>query len=388
MNLRTLTFFAVMAGSIATSVCAQTLVNPDISAIVDMRYIGRSDVAADLADSEELSFEFHELELAATGYLNPYMRGDVFLAIHGVTGPFEIEEAYASVVRGLPVQLRFGKYLVDFGKINTQHPHQWGWVQRPLMHVTMFGPDGAGVIGLGASRLQPVGDTALTLSISLFRSDFFAAPELEHEHEDSLGTGYEDDHGHSHGGAGKTDVGANGRLSLFHSLTENSHVEIGGSGMYARYDTEHELDTALAGIDFKYRWRPSAYTSFNLLIESLYGEREIAAHDGEEHPTDAGEDAHEHANETVTAWGAFSAAEFQFRRKYDIGLYYDWTQDAFVQDAGTKAYGGYFGFMPVEDTARFSLVYRLEESDFYEGTGHSLTFQVLWSLGPHKPHPF
>jgi hypothetical protein len=388
MAVRSLTLFIVFLGVIPSIAPGQTLVNPDISAIVDMRYVGRNDVAAELADAEELSFEFHELELAATGYLNPYMRGDLFLAIHGVSGPFEVEEAYGSVVRGLPVQLRFGKYLVDFGKINTQHPHQWGWLDRPLMHRTVWGPDGAGVIGLGVSRLQPVGDTAVTLSLSAFRSDFFAVPELEHEHEDSLGTGDKDEHDHAHGGEGKTDISASGRLSLFRSFTENSHVELGGAGMYGRYDSEHELDAALAGVDFKYRWRPSTYTSFNLIVESLYSEREVSAHEPEETPANRGNDEEHAGKETVTAWGAFSAAEFQFRRRYDIGLYYDWTQDAYVQNAETTGYGGYAGFMPVEDTARFSLVYRFEESDFYEGTSHSVTFQVLWSLGPHKPHPF
>jgi hypothetical protein len=57
--------------------------------------------------------------LTLTGYLNPFMRTVFCLGMHGVTGPFELEEGYASVVRGVPVQLRFGKYLLDFGALNT-----------------------------------------------------------------------------------------------------------------------------------------------------------------------------------------------------------------------------------------------------------------------------
>jgi hypothetical protein len=365
MNFRVLSIVIVLVMSAASAALAQSLVNPDISAIADMRYVYRDDVAAALADQNNGSFEFEELELAFIGYLNPYMRADFYLGIHGVTGPFELEEGYASVVRGLPVQLRFGKYLLDFGRINAQHPHQWGWLERPLMYRTVFGHDGASVVGLGASRLQALGDNAVTLSASAFRSDFFEV----HHHEEEEGDE------HSHGGEGAADIGGSGRISLFRSLTENTHVEIGGSGLAARYDYDHGLDTWLVGGDFKLRWRPDTYRSVNLIAEALYSEREVK-HE-EDDPI-----------ENVTAWGAFSSAELRFRKKYDVGAYADWTQDAYVQDAETTALGGYVGFMPVEETARFSLVYRHEESGLYAGASDSVTFQVLWSLGPHKPHPF
>jgi hypothetical protein len=342
------------------------MVNPDISAIADMRYVYRDDVAAALADQNNGSFEFEELELAFVGYLNPYMRADFYLGIHGVTGPFELEEGFASVVRGLPVQLKFGKYLLDFGRINTQHPHQWGWLERPLMYRTAFGEEGASVIGLGVSRLQPLGDNAVTLSLSAFRSDFFEIPQAHEEQSEEE---------HAHGGEGVTDIGGSGRLSLFRSLTENAHIEFGGSGLVARYDYEHGLDTWLVGGDFKFRWRPDTYRSFNFIAEALYGDREVEHHE-------------EETVENVSAWGAFSAAELRFRKKYDAGVYVDWTQDAYVLDTETTASGCYIGFMPVEETARFSLVYRHEESDLYDGSSDSATFQVLWSLGPHKPHPF
>ena len=366
MNFRVLSIVFVLPISVAPAALAQSPVNPDISAIADMRYVYRDDVAAALAEQNNGSFEFEELELAFIGYLNPYMRADFYLGIHGVTGPFELEEGYASIVRGLPVQLRFGKYLLDFGRINTQHPHQWGWLERPLMYQTVFGHDGASVVGLGASRLQAVGDNAVTLSLSAFRSDFFEIPAHD---------AAETEEDHAHGGEGVTDIGGSGRLSLFRSLTENTHVEIGGSGLAARYDSERGLDTWLVGGDLKLRWRPDTYRSFNLIAEGAYGEREVEV-------ADTGSVAN------VTAWGAFSAAEYQFGKKYDAGIYFDWSEDAYVQDAETTALGGYVGFMPVEETARFSLVYRHEESDLYACASDSVTFQVLWSLGPHKPHPF
>jgi len=369
MNLRAVILILVLLAVAPNTGRGQTLVNPDISAIADMRYLYRDNVAAELADANNVSFEFQELELAFAGYLNPYMRADVFLGIHGVAGPFELEEGYATILRGVPFQLKFGKYLLDFGKINTQHPHEWGWLDRPLMHQTVFGMDGASVIGLGAQRLQPLGDSAITLSVNAFRSDFFKIPVHEHNEE------AESEHEHAHGGEGKTEIGGSGRLSFFRSLTENTHVDFGVEGMYAIYDSEHDLKTWLTGIDFKYRWRPDTYRSLNIIAEALYCDRVVKRHDTE-------------VTDTVTSYGTFLDLDFQFRKTWDIGVYYDWTQNAYEQDAETTGYGGYIGYMPVEETARFSIVYRQETSDFYKGTAHTATFQVLWSLGPHKPHPF
>jgi hypothetical protein len=376
MNFRSSFFLLAALFWVPAAALGQTMVNPDISAIADVRYVYRDDVAAALAGENNASFEFKEIELALTGYLNPYMRADFYLGMHGTAGDFEVEEGYASVVRGLPVQLRFGKYLLDFGKINTQHPHQWGWLERPLMHRTAFGHHGAGVIGAGASRLQPIGDTALTLSVSGFRSDFFDVPDHEHDEEGAA-------HEHVHGAGGAADIGGSGRLSIFRSLTEDTHIELGASALAARYEQDHGLDARLAGADVKLRWRPDTYRAFNLIAEALWSDREVAHHHhDEEHEEDI-----LHV-ENVRAWGAFAAAELRFRKMYDAGLYADWTEDAFVAGAKTSAYGAYVGFMPVEETARFSVVYRREESDFYDGSSSSVTFQVLWSLGPHKPHPF
>jgi hypothetical protein len=236
-----------------------------------------------------------------------------------------------------------------------------------MMHRAAFGPDGASVVAVGASRLQAIGDDALTLSVSAFRSDFFEVSA----HEDSA----EVEEEHHHGGEGAADVGGSGRLSYFRSMTDDLHLEIGASALAARYSHEHGLDAWLACGDFKLRWRPDTYRGFNLIAETLYSNREVEDHELE-------------TVEKVTAWGAFSAAEYRFAKRFDAGVYFDWTEDPFVQDAESTAYGTYFGFMPVEETARFSLVYRREMSDAFDGSSDALTFQVLWSLGPHKPHAF
>jgi len=235
MNFRVLSIVFVLPISVAPAALAQSPVNPDISAIADMRYVYRDDVAAALAEQNNGSFEFEELELAFIGYLNPYMRADFYLGIHGVTGPFELEEGYASIVRGLPVQLRFGKYLLDFGGSTPSTPTS-GAGSNARSCTRRYSDTTARASSASSVETPSRRDNAVTLSLSAFRSDFFEIPAHD---------AAETEEDHAHGGEGVTDIGGSGRLSLFRSLTENTHVEIGGSGLAARYDYEHGLDTWL-----------------------------------------------------------------------------------------------------------------------------------------------
>jgi hypothetical protein len=348
---------------IPSVVIAQTRVNPDISVIGDMRYAYRDDLAAALADQDNLSFEFEELEINIAGYLNPYSRADVFVAIHGVSGPVELEEAYATLLRGLPAQLRFGKYFLDFGRINQMHLHQMPWSEYPLMLRSFFSEEGARVVGLRASRLQGIGDNAVELSLNAFSSDFF-------EHGDE---GAEEEHGH--GGEGKTKIGASGRLSLFRDVGETSGFEIGTSYLYATYDAENDLTTQTGVVDITFKWMPDTYKGFKLMAEAMADDREVLAD----------------TLGTITklsAYGGFANVELRFRKQFDVGTFFDWSQNAFDSDVEATSFGGYVGFMPVEETLRFSVVYRYGDSSVIEGDANSVIFRVVWGLGPHKPHPF
>lgn len=341
---------------------AQTLTNPDISLVGDMRYLYRDNVAKDLAESASTSFEFEEMELNFAGYINPYVRADAFLAIHGLEGPIEIEEVNATVVRGLPAQLRFGKYLLDIGKINSEHVHQWAWLQHPLMLRSFFGEEGAAAVGVNARRLQGIGDTAVTLSLNAFRSDFFGGHEHTHDGEET-----------DEGSAAK--VGYSGRLSGFRELNDTNFFEAGASYLYAQPDFDHDMIAQVAALDMTYKWTPDIYKGVKVRTEAMLSHRDV-------------EDDSTQVVSNVDALGAFASAEVKFRRRFDTGGFFDWAQDADDSDMATTAFGVFFGLMPAEETARFSVVYRYETSDAYEGSSGSVTFQVLWSLGPHKPHAF
>ncbi|SEQ04614.1 hypothetical protein SAMN05421693_11517 [Ectothiorhodospira magna] len=131
--------------------------NPDISIIVDTVYFnefsGHVDDPAgfegghshghghDHGHGLDDGFNLREIELAFSASVDNYFDAFVMLALdeHSI----EVEEAYATS-RNLPagLQIKVGKFLSDVGYINAQHPHDWAFVDRPLVNEFLFGDHG------------------------------------------------------------------------------------------------------------------------------------------------------------------------------------------------------------------------------------------------------
>ncbi|WP_421622178.1 TonB-dependent receptor [Alkalilimnicola ehrlichii] len=95
-------------------------------------------------------FNLRETEIALSGSVDNYLDAMVTLAIdeHDI----EVEEAWFAT-RSLPagLQLKGGKFLSDIGYINKQHPHDWDFVDRPLVNAFLFGDHGLQEKGLQLS---------------------------------------------------------------------------------------------------------------------------------------------------------------------------------------------------------------------------------------------
>jgi hypothetical protein len=341
---------------------SQTLLNPDISVIGDFRAVFRPGEAADSLGTNEFSFVAEEIELAYSGYLNPYMRADAFIGFHVAEEAIDVEEFNLTVLRGLPWSLQFnaGRYLLDFGRINTQHSHQWAWIEFPLMIRTMLGEEGLRTDGARVTTLLALGESALGLSASAFASSAFSHEHAHEEEEEEEAA---------------PEIMGSGRVSLFSQLSETWSAEVGGSYLGGTYDPAEQLGTNMGAVDAKVRWRPDTYRSFAWIFEAMSSDREVAEEDSVSFTK-------------VKAKGVFTEAQLQWRKRWDAGGFFDWTEDATIEGAETTAVGAFFGFNPVEETARISLVYRHETSDLYDFTDDSVTLQFLWSLGPHKAHTF
>ncbi|MCK7516793.1 MAG: hypothetical protein MZV64_03260 [Ignavibacteriales bacterium] len=76
-------------------------------------------------------------------------------------------------LRGLPLdmQIKAGKYLVGFGKLNTIHPHAWHFIERPLFHQIFFGGEGFNDIGVNFSFILPTESFYSNLDLGIYKGD-------------------------------------------------------------------------------------------------------------------------------------------------------------------------------------------------------------------------
>lgn len=83
-------------------------------------------------------FSLREVELTLSGSVDPYFDVWAIFAVAG--GEFEVEETYV-LTRSLPagLQLKAGKFYSGIGYINSQHPHQWDFVDQALPWDLVFG---------------------------------------------------------------------------------------------------------------------------------------------------------------------------------------------------------------------------------------------------------
>lgn len=358
----------VLALCAAPSAMAQTTVNPDISVIPRFR-VETSDDAARSFGTPRIMME--EVEVAIQGYVNPYARADVFLAKPGGDEPLEIEEANATILRGLPfdLNLKLGKSLLEFGKNNTLHPHAWAYLDRPLSAERFLGEEGLGGVGVSSSVLLPTGEIYSRWNIDLFdASDLLSVDPTAASRA---------------GGVGLIDTiatttrwGIASRLTAFFPVGEFSDLEVGLSGLSGIHDPYAGHRFWYGNVEFKYKWKPDSYTSWTIQGEGLFNARTIRSAGG---------------SADVESAGWFLLADHQFQKVYSSGIRLDWSQSPYASD--DRAWGGvvWFGYYPVEETLAFRLQWRhtITESPWASRTSvNTLALQVLFSLGPHRAHPF
>lgn len=85
-------------------------------------------------------FSLNHTELVFSGGIDPYWRGQAIFAVQDES--VEVEEAwFQSLAIGHGVGLKGGRYLSGIGYLNEQHPHQWDFVNAPLMYNALFGQE-------------------------------------------------------------------------------------------------------------------------------------------------------------------------------------------------------------------------------------------------------
>ncbi len=356
---------------------AQTTVNPDLSVIP--RFLISSNDGERLSDGirrwSQPDFSFQELEMAVQAYLNPYAKGDVVLTLPGPdlnNGKLGIEEVYATVLRGLPgdLNLRIGKYRAEFGKLNMVHPHAWPFVTQPLVEERFLGEEGLNDLGISLSTLLPTGDLYTRLTVDLLR-----------------GSSVGDAAGIPDTSGGRLLYATSGRLSSFFSLSDLSDLEAGVSMYTGIHDPLYRERFWYWNMDFKYKYRPDSYTALTVQGEYLLNSRR-AFRDRTLLPFLSATGAPEERD--LRTSGLYVYAEYQFLKMFSVGSRFDWAESPYSPDDRARAVSLFGGYYPVEETLGVRLHYQntLSESATGSRSVNLIALQILFSLGPHKAHPF
>jgi hypothetical protein len=153
------------------------------------------------------------------------------------------------------------------------------------------------------------------------------------------------------------------------------------------------LDYLYGGLDFKFKHRPDSYRSLIIQGEALWNRRNVLRTDGN------GLDF----QESINTFGAFIYVDYQFNKIFSIGAKYDFTYgiigdkpyyNTLANDDVNKTMGieGWFGYYPFEETLALRLGVQNISFNYADGTERdaetTINLQLIFSLGPHKAHPF
>lgn len=382
--------FLLAAAFTGANIYSQSNVNPDISLIGTFNTFTNN--VKETPEYGKLNFETPSMELFIDGYLNPYSRATANIAFED--GEFHLEEMYAQIVRGLPLdmQIKAGKYLVGFGKINTIHPHAWQFIERPLSHQVFFSEEGFNDVGATFSIILPTESFYTNLDLGIFKGDGLRSQAENHNMNLN------------------SPIFA-GRLNAFFDINDYSNLEVGLSSSFGAHSKMNfnstgdstanpmakSLNYFYAGIDFKYKYKPDSYTALVIQGEGMMNSRDVFRQG------DIGVNIPIEISKKINTFGGFIFVDYLFNKQFSVGAKYDFTYgivgdvpsvSTLSNDDKNKTHGisGWVGYYPIEETlaVRFGVQnLRFKYDDGTQRENETIaTLQMLFSLGPHKAHPF
>lgn len=379
-------------------------------------------------DPNQRGFTVQGAELNVQGAVDPYFRGNaniLFSIDSGGESFMELEEAWLETT-SLPwgLSLRGGQILSDFGRVNTQHPHSWAFVDSPLVNARLLGPDGLRNPGVRVGWLMP---------LPFFSELTFGIQNSQGETASSFRSG-----GHSHGGEEEgvplgfrhpdNDRGVKGigdllftpRLATSFDLTDNQTILMGASAAFGPNSSGSSGDTAtqIYGVDAYWKWKPSnAEAGFPFVswqTEAMLRRYQLGAFDWDENGNGALDDGEVLdpntglpavlGRETVTDWGFYSQVLYGFRKGWVAGLRLDYVNGnrADYERLGLTLDGESLGrdlernerwrispnltWYPTEFT-KIRLQYNYDDRRDI-GQDHSVWLQFEFLLGAHSAHKF
>ena len=419
----------------------------------DKKDVALSTLQGGAHDPNRRGFTLGQAEIALSGAVDPYFRGDMILttAIDPAEGEtiVELEEAFLTTT-SLPynLQLEVGHFYTEFGQINPQHPHQWDWLDQPVINSRLFGGDGMRQTGLRASWIAPTPwfsefhfgmQNANGINMTSFRGDRHTHAGGGHGHEDEE-NGHEDDHDmasfdndhdedhedehdhedengheeehdeHAFEGSligGRPQGGKNvfkgfgdfvylTRWNNSVDLTDDITGTLGFSGLYGPNATGDDGDTWIYGLDMKWRWNPTGslrgWPFLTWQTEVMKRDFHADRFTGQ---TEGGDESTLYSR-TLQDWGLYTQLLYGFRYGWAAGFRYEYaggSRGSFGGQRNDPFRDDRHRFSPLlswrlSEFSRIRLQYNFDDASHLDDSAHSVWLGFEWLYGAHPAHSF
>jgi len=338
------------------------MMNPDISVIADVQSLFTDNKDNDLRNRVRVK----HVELALQGYLYPGIRADVIPALemeyHGDEVGVEVDLEEACITASqipylseyVPLELRAGRTLMSFGRLNPVHPHHWPFVDTPLAMANFFGEHSWFDDGIQASLVVPnPWDMYLKTAFGIWNGRQLGHHHGEEEHEG------EEEHSHHHNHT----IAWNGhvylsRIVLGIPFGRVAHTLLGYSAAW-----DETRDTLVQGADLTFVYH------FSGTYRRIRWQNEFFAPDNEETGR--------------TRYGGYSLLQLTLTKYWELGCRYDHSQVLDADDDGDEWAGSGFVSYYLTHSAYIRGQYRYRKmlDDTEEHNGY---VQLVFGLGPHS----
>jgi hypothetical protein len=368
--------------------------NLSFDALMDFGSSSASDPSAmlELGDHDPITrgFSLRNAEIALDGAVDPYFKGFaniVFKLDQNNSTEVELEETYFQTA-ALPgnFQVKGGQFFAAFGRQNSQHPHQWAFVDEPIIINRTLGPDGLRNIGAQVSWIAPLPFYTEAI-LGVFDGQGGTAFSFRNLGDEVMGV----DRVHGRATIDRTLQGLGDllyvpRISSSFDLTDHQTLVAGASAAFGPNDTGSDRRTEIYGVDLYWKWKsPHADAGFPFVswqTEALLQNFEAAADPSASLPS-----------ERLRDWGFYTQVLWGFKPRWITGLrgeYADGNTGAY--DASDIYRGERTRVSPVltfypSEFSKIRLQYNYDHGELF-GTAHSIWLQVEFLLGAHGAHKF
>ena len=256
--------------------------NPQISLVTDFR--------ANIMDNSPTATRrafFKEAELGLAADIDPYLRGEAYIAFADEDGETvaEVEEAFATYDHlGKGFSAKFGKIAAAIGRVQRNHADQLNWLDYPFVVQDMLGEEGMRAGGGSLSYLFP-GDRFHEITVEAIDAG-----------DEGL-----------FGGANTAAPVWVGHYRTFFDFNEDSSAQLGLTYANGPGGGVGNARSSLFGADFTYKWQPgTAGKSMTIEAEAYWGKSGMAG--------------------LKSVFGAFAALTYELKPRLFGTLKYDYSE--------------------------------------------------------------